>query len=168
MTREKAIKILRKEIECLSHTKCEDCILEAVCDPIKTTPYDSEYIEAYGMAIKALEQEPCEDCISKQAVLELAKNECETAIIPYKRFVKSLNALSSVTSKPKTKTDQWIGYFDEEARCYVYECPICRNKQPFGTKYCWECGARLIEPQESDLGDYPDNQFDNMTGSMNL
>ena len=29
----------------------------------------------------------------------------------------------------------------------------------------------LIEPQESDLGDYPDtihNQFDNMTGSMNL
>ena len=29
----------------------------------------------------------------------------------------------------------------------------------------------FVEPQESDLGDYPDaihNQFDNMTGSMNL
>ena len=54
MTREEAIKILRREIECLSHTKCEDCILEAACDPIKTTPYDSEYIEVYEMAISAL------------------------------------------------------------------------------------------------------------------
>jgi len=30
---------------------------------------------------------------------------------------------------------------------------------------------KYAEPQESDLGDYPDaihNQFDNMTGSMNL
>ena len=164
MTREeKAImyfKDMRKKF-------CEDYLLGIPKDSVayKATMAEKEF---YDTAIKALEQEPCEDCISKQAVLELAKNECETAIIPYKRFVKSLNALSSVTSKPKTKTDQWIGYFDEEARCYVYECPICRNKQPFGTKYCWECGARLIEPQESDLGDYPDNQFDNMTGSMNL
>lgn len=54
MTSEEAIKILRREIECLSHTKCEDCILEAACDPIKTTPYDSEYIEVYEMAISAL------------------------------------------------------------------------------------------------------------------
>ena len=56
MTTEEAIKILRREIECLSHTKCEDCILEAACDPIKTTPYDSEYIEVYEMAISALEK----------------------------------------------------------------------------------------------------------------
>ena len=69
MTREEAIKILRREIECLSHTKCEDCILEAACDPIKTTPYDSEYIEVYEMAIKALEQEPSGDLINRQAVL---------------------------------------------------------------------------------------------------
>ena len=60
MTREETIRIFRKEIECLSHAKCEDCILEKVCDPAKTTPLDSEYIEAYGMAIQALSQEPCE------------------------------------------------------------------------------------------------------------
>lgn len=58
MTREEAIRIFRKEIECLSHTKCEDCILEKACDPMNTTPYDSEYIEAYSMAIKALEELP--------------------------------------------------------------------------------------------------------------
>lgn len=69
MTREEAIKILRREIECLSHTKCEDCILEAACDPIKTTPYDSEYIEVYEMAISAL-SENNGDLISRQAVLD--------------------------------------------------------------------------------------------------
>lgn len=66
MTREEALRIFRKEIECLSHTKCEDCILKKACDPMITTPSDSEYIEAYSMAIKALEQEPikghCKDC----------------------------------------------------------------------------------------------------------
>jgi len=54
VTREEAIRIFRKEIECLSHTKCSDCRLKGVCDPISTTPLDSEYIEAFGMAIKAL------------------------------------------------------------------------------------------------------------------
>lgn len=58
MTREEAIKILQKEIGCLSHTTCSDCPLEKVCDPIMTTPFDSEYIEVYEMAIKALEQRP--------------------------------------------------------------------------------------------------------------
>ena len=43
MIREDAIRILRKEIECMSHTKCEDCILEKVCDPMITTPSDTEY-----------------------------------------------------------------------------------------------------------------------------
>lgn len=57
MTREDAIALLKREIECLSCDNCEDCILKKSCDPINTTPYDSEYIEAYSMAIKALEQE---------------------------------------------------------------------------------------------------------------
>ena len=70
MNKEEAIRIFRKEIECLSHAKCEDCILEKVCDPAKTTPLDSEYIEAYGMAIQALSQEPCDDAISREAVLD--------------------------------------------------------------------------------------------------
>ena len=54
MTIDEATKIFRKEIECLSHTKCEDCILEKACDPMKTTPFDTEYIEAYGIAIDTM------------------------------------------------------------------------------------------------------------------
>jgi uncharacterized paraquat-inducible protein A len=48
------------------------------------------------------------------------------------------------------KTGHWISYWDEEARCYVYKCPECGNKQPFDTKCCWECGTRLIVSQESE------------------
>ena len=47
--------------------------------------------------LKGLSAEPCEDAISRQAVLALAKKDCETAIIPYRRFVKGINALPSVT-----------------------------------------------------------------------
>jgi hypothetical protein len=57
--------------------------------------------EALDMAIQALEQEPCEDTVSREAVIALAKEECETAIIPYKRFVKGVNALPPVTPKQR-------------------------------------------------------------------
>lgn len=63
----------------------------------------AEAINAYDLAINALrEQEPCEDCISRKAVMAIAKEECETAIIPYKRFVNGVNSLPPVTPKPKT------------------------------------------------------------------
>ncbi len=59
--------------------------------------------EFVRMSLEALEQEPCEDCISRKAVMALAKEECETAIIPYKRFVNGVNSLPPVTPKPKTE-----------------------------------------------------------------
>lgn len=45
-------------------------------------------------------------------------------------------------------------------------CPINRKEVFEGNGYCY-----LFEQQESDVGDYADaihDQFDNMTGSMNL
>ena len=33
--------------------------------------------EAYKVAFKALEQEPCDDCVSKQAVLDYLKSESD-------------------------------------------------------------------------------------------
>ena len=104
MTREEAIKILRKEIECLSHTKCEDCILEAACDPIKTTPYDSEYIEVYEMAITALEQEP--------------------------------------------KTGHWDDI--PKYKDIAWQCHECRYFTTMKHNYCPSCGAKMVDPQESE------------------
>lgn len=39
---------------------------------------DASHIEAFDMAIKALEQEPCEDAISRQAVLEQLDVYCKS------------------------------------------------------------------------------------------
>jgi len=61
---------------------------------------------------------------------------------------EKLKQLSPVTPQPKM--GHWISYWDEEARCHVYKCPECGNKQPFDTKCCWECGARL---DVSDIND---------------
>ena len=55
MDRKEAIEILQREIVCLNHPACIDCPNYKGCDPICTTPYDSEYIEAYKMAIQSLE-----------------------------------------------------------------------------------------------------------------
>jgi hypothetical protein len=64
-------------------------------------------------------------------------------------------AIKALEQEPKT--GHWISYWDEEARCYVYKCPECGNKQPFDTKCCWECGTRLVEPQESEETDADSN-----------
>ncbi len=117
--------------------------------------------DTFDMAIKALEQEPC---------------------------------------------GVWVEIDDEPHE--VWECDHCGFVidgsgciEPYEYrdiyKYCPNCGARMVEPQESDdewnrvtmidvdgnthkvtfkkgiedIGDYPDeipNQFDNLTGSMNV
>lgn len=64
--------------------------------------------------------------------------------------------LKNVINKIKEIVDEWQS--DTWTDNLSYECMVKV--------------AELVEPQESeDLGDYPDaipNQFDNMTGSMNL
>lgn len=51
MTNERAVEILNLDLDILGQ-------------------YGDETAEAYKMAIKALEQQPSEDCISRKAVLE--------------------------------------------------------------------------------------------------
>jgi uncharacterized membrane protein YvbJ len=95
--------------------------------------------EALRIAIEALEQEPCEDCISRQAVMALAKEECETAIIPYKRFVKGVNSLPPVTPQPKT--GHWIDrdVYDADR----WKCSECGRTEPYKENYCPKCGAKM-------------------------
>jgi hypothetical protein len=71
------------------------------------------------------------------------------------RFNKVIR--NTVEEMKEPKTGHWISYWDEEARCYVYKCPECGNKQPFDTKCCWECGTRLVEPHESEVQDADSN-----------
>ena len=69
---------------------------------------NSQTYAFFKQALEALKNEPCEDFVSREAVLALAKEECDTAIIPYKRFVKGVNALL-----PVTPTQSWIPVSEE-------------------------------------------------------
>lgn len=55
MTREEAIMVLKNE--------------QPHCGKKALFPEEKKY-EAYDVAIKALEQEPCEDCVSRQKVID--------------------------------------------------------------------------------------------------
>lgn len=101
-----------------------------------------------------LEQEPCEDCISRQAVLDMMQMRMSG-----KELYKAVYELPPVNPQPKT--GHWIrvasGSFIDK-----YVCSECKktpskrlvNDITWGwdfTKYCPNCGVKMIEPQESEV-----------------
>lgn len=152
MTSEEAIKILRANVM-------------VACDTSDKVGYDtplSKAIEqALEMAIKALEQEPCEDCWSKKEVVDIINrqrfgiNKISMGIIKEK-----LEALPSV--KPTRKKGKWIKQYtafvnDDNQIVTECHCTNCygisyfrsMNGELVGAKYCPNCGSEM-ENVEND------------------
>jgi hypothetical protein len=109
-----------------------------------------EDIKAFDMAIEALEQKPCEDAISRQAAISLISNHTFYADydnIDELSLIDGLKALPPVSTE---KTGHWIykTVRGEEVPC----CSRCGldNGTYYEFKFCPECGANMIEPQESE------------------
>jgi len=101
--------------------------------------------------IEALEQEPCDDAISRQAVFDYIYNdlglgdeengkdvERQMELESSYRYIKSLPSVN-----PQPKTGHWIykmlkGQF----------CSICDEQSMWKFNYCPNCGAKMVEPQE--------------------
>ena len=168
MTNEQAKKMLKAKLECLkretsgtdfdcNNSNCDECSL---C-------YEQgnmgEQKQALDMAIKALEQQPCEDAISRQAAIEVAKQYW------YKPDIAgTLEELPSV--HPKPKTGHWIGTrrvgcgFGEYKEyivpikdgivtdsCHCSECGewLTRSDEyECSARYCPNCGAKMEEVEE--------------------
>lgn len=106
--------------------------------------------EALGMAIEALEKEPCEDAVSRKAMLKY--QEYLHGKMPneenYKlwEFIKDL---PSVT--PKQKTGKWIKH--DTGHSIYYDCSLCGCTAPHIevadkilwklSNYCPDCGAKM-------------------------
>ena len=92
----------------------------------------------------ALSQQPCEDCISRQEAIN-----CVTSNEFRYKIVEDIKTLPSVT--PKEKTAAWVPT-DEEPH-EVYECNVCGwllyDEDRADFNYCPNCGAKMVEPQES-------------------
>lgn len=115
-------------------------IHEGVSDNYLKTIY-----EAIDIAIKLLEQQPCDDCISREEAIN-----CVTLNEFRYRIVEDIKTLPSVTPKEKTghcKDCKWWKDNDGVYRRGVgaeSRCPINRKEVYEGNGYCF-----LFEPQES-------------------
>ena len=125
MTNQEAIEQIKHDIK-----QC--------CASVSYQWYKDE--EALDMAIKALEKEPCDDCVSKQEVLELHQMR-----MGEKEISKAIYELPSVqSSRPRA---QWVG-IDEEPH-EVYECNYCGfviyDVDVRDFKFCPSCGEEMVE-----------------------
>ena len=140
MTREKAINLIRYGI------------IEG------NYPLPKELgIEACEMAIKALEQEPCEDCISRDEAIRVAE---QGQIQGYEWQFKKLCSLPSATLQPKT--GRWYntaiqGEIDGQI-IKSFICSECSAISVFrmaegkivNGDLCPNCGAKMEEVEEND------------------
>lgn len=133
MTNEEAIKIIKAECYVfnplnLDRTQMVNTALDTAC--------------------KALEQEPCEDAISRQAVLSMQYRIDDSATLSSRDVVNvdDIEDLPPVT--PQSKTGLWIKSRDSYGNNH-FTCPFCEHDiatKYAGTwedNYCSNCGARL-------------------------
>ena len=56
-----------------------------------------------------------------------------------------------VKALEQPKTGHWIEEFNELEGEVRFTCSRCGKYQLFGTDYCYNCGAKMIESQESEM-----------------
>ena len=115
--------------------------------------YWDEYedpMPALDMAIKALEQEPCEDCISRKAILDCQYtiDESETLGISTKNVVNVDDILNAKPVTPQTKTGHWIHLKHNKGKCSKCHDVVLIAQQYGNANYCPNCGAKMVETHE--------------------
>lgn len=118
---------------------------------------DKRFDEARKISIEALKVEPCEDAISREKTCDYiaefinheysTQSECEMveAMIDGIQHLPPVNPLSkdynTIYYTPQTKTGHWKHN----------KCDVCgASRPPLFDNYCPNCGAKMIEPQESE------------------
>lgn len=108
--------------------------------------------EALEMAIKALEQQPSEDAISRAEALKAIEEEKQdwgnTGVEAIDGCLEAVGNLPSVT--PLQKVGKWIvvreqyefmgGVVNEPRGC---KCSNCNKVVRFKSNYCPNCGAKM-------------------------
>lgn len=153
MTNEEAIAIIRKEYLCVDR----DCDIERSCGKCDLMmPSKEPILEAYNMAIKALEQEPCEDeyiKVPKKALKYRTAGMVAYNVEWLKNHFDIERTVICGVQEPKTGHCKDCKYFEYDSVAKVDEIPLivaheicsrwgdgCKTKED---GYCF-----LFEPQE--------------------
>lgn len=99
--------------------------------------------EEMANIIEALEQEPCEDCISRQAVIDLVNSDWK-----YEGLETDVASLPSVNPQ---KIGHWITLKDEYGDIHEAVCSKCDSNGNHKWKFCTTCGCRMVESPESEV-----------------
>lgn len=90
--------------------------------------------------VGALEQEPCEDCISRQVVLDALESIGSLDTEADRKYARSVfEALSPVTTQPKT--GHWID--GKCNRCGTHAPYWAMASTYYCSKYCPNCGTKM-------------------------
>ena len=112
-----------------------------------------ENIEIYNIAIQALKQQPCEDCISREAVRELIcqNNDKYGYSDRFHEFTEKCLHLPSVT--PQRMQGEWIEVFVETPNdpynygFKTHKCSKCEYRPFQISDYCPNCGAEMEDKE---------------------
>lgn len=126
--------------------------IEILCDVGDINRCCAKDAEALDIAIKALEQQPCDDTISRERVLEVQMKYAEhMGATKYWQMRDDIKALPSITLKQKT------GHWKELEKItspneLICECSVCGHVVSFlyypKSNYCPKCGAKMTESEE--------------------
>lgn len=144
---------------------CDECVVNKEQEPCDECR--NKRSSFCGNCKEYDEFEPCDDAISRKSILKYIDDWWSNSRDDIEDLIIYITYLPSVTQK----TGKWV--------LNVHDIPICSQcgyMTPYDRviddyeygNFCPNCGAKM---ESEDLGDYPDtihNQFDNMTGSMNL
>ena len=114
-------------------------------------------IEAIGIVIKALEQQPCEDCISREHLINKIGSVdglegVENSNLFAKHYMDIVKSAPSVT--PTRPAGKWEYVQYDTPNIGNWHCSRCRGLY-YSTdkprwKYCPSCGARMEEGEGKD------------------
>lgn len=120
-----------------------------------------EYQDCIGYAIEKLEQDPtikndlAVNCISRPAAIDAIKRihpidtDYNCTLLDKVDVMYVLNNLPSVT--PQERKGHWIKIKPYPLQMHDYECSKCGHETDDNTEnYCSDCGAKMVEPQESE------------------
>lgn len=147
MTREELAKAIREDYERKGVWACKSNTINMQLD-----------FEMLGIILEALEQEPCEDAVSRETVEDIRK-----ALLVWANNFMSTETINNIFDRileraeqevePEPNTGDW-----READTNQYACSHCNycfsivseDNAIEEYKYCPNCGARMFEPQESE------------------
>lgn len=98
----------------------------------------AEQRAAIEIAIKALKQQPSDDCISRKAVIDLINADWK-----YEGLELSVNELPPVTPTRKVGKWEYTGSYEVEG---LLKCTICGHEIDVSEgyyKFCPMCGAKM-------------------------